>query len=191
MNDAVKMFVILTGVTVVCGALLTGVRELTDDSIVKQQIRYMQGPAIRKVLFDASNDPVADKKEEQIADTVVTLFQKQVEGVTTAVALETESMGYGGTMSVITGFDIQSGECVGVAVATASETPGIGTKAYEPSFTQRFAGLPLDKEAKLTKEGGSIDGVSGATISSTAVCAAVAHAQQMYLKIHTQKIMER
>jgi len=191
MNDAVKMFVMLTGVTVVCGALLAGVREMTGAAIVKQQIRYMQGPAIRVVLHEASNDPVADKQEIKIADSVVTIFPQKVNDSITAVAVETRSMGYGGTVSVICGFDTRTGLCTGVAVATASETPGIGTKALEASFTQRFIGLPLDKEAKLKKNGGTIDGVSGATVSSGAVCNAVASAQRCYTKLHSQKLMDR
>ena len=187
MNDALKMFLMLTGMAAICGGLLAGVRQLTSEAIANQELRHVLGPAIRTVLSGADNDPVADKKEVPVDDTVITLFQQKNSNAVTAVALTTQAMGYGGAMSVVTAFDAGTGACKAIAVATASETPGIGSKVFSPGHCRHFSGLLLDNEARLKKDGGSIDAVSGATISSRALCSAVAAAQRLYSRIHAQQ----
>ena len=54
----------------------------------------------------------------------------------------------------------------GVVVVSQKETPGIGDKVQkDEGFTAQFAGVGLDG-LKLSDDGGEIDGISGATISS-------------------------
>ncbi|MEA3281587.1 MAG: FMN-binding protein [Euryarchaeota archaeon] len=54
----------------------------------------------------------------------------------------------------------------GVVVVSQKETPGIGDKVQkDEGFTAQFAGVGLDG-LKLSDDGGQIDGISGATISS-------------------------
>ncbi|MCK4810744.1 MAG: FMN-binding protein [Methanosarcinales archaeon] len=61
----------------------------------------------------------------------------------------------------------------GVVVVSQKETPGIGDKVQkQPEFTAQFAGVGPDGLA-LTSDGGEIDGISGATISSGYVTAGV------------------
>jgi electron transport complex protein RnfG len=61
----------------------------------------------------------------------------------------------------------------GVVVVSQKETPGIGDKVQkQPEFTAQFAGVGLDGLA-LSGDGGAIDGISGATISSGYVTAGV------------------
>nr|QNT35493.1 ion-translocating oxidoreductase complex subunit G [uncultured Methanosarcinales archaeon] len=54
----------------------------------------------------------------------------------------------------------------GVVVVSQKETPGIGDKIKkDEGFVAQFAGVGLDG-LKLSDDGGEIDGISGATISS-------------------------
>lgn len=191
MNDAGRMFLMVTMVTVVCGALLGAMRELTGERIVQQQIRYVKGPAIRRVLAGVENDPVQDRRTVEVQDRDVTVFNGKMDGTITAVALETVGVGYGGDLSVITAFHVLTGECKGVAIATSKETPGIGTKVDDGSFTEQFKKLPLTKKAAVSQDGGTINGISGATISSRAVCSAVARAQETYTWILTNSEREQ
>ena len=63
---------------------------------------------------------------------------------------------------------------IGVVVVSQKETPGIGDKVQkQPEFTAQFAGVSPDGLA-LSGDGGEIDGISGATISSRYVTAGVA-----------------
>ena len=51
------------------------------------------------------------------------------------------------------------------------ETPGLGTRVADPAFTGQFTGKPAD--ARLKSQGGDIDAVSGATLTSNAVFTAM------------------
>ena len=183
MNESVKMFLVLVGVTATCGVLLSAVHEVAGERIELQHIRYVKGPAIRSVLSDVDNDPLVDRKVVTVTGKPVTLFIGKKEETVTGIALETGAQGYGGLVQVITGFAPATGKCTAVAIAGASETPGIGTKVMDTKFTGQFIGLSLEKCAALTAAGGSIDGISGATISSKAVCNAVAEAQELFASV--------
>ena len=183
MNDGVKMFCIIVGVTSACGALLAGAHDFTRQRIAVQQLRYVKGPAVRAVLEPADNDPLADRKEITAGDTTVLVFPGTTGGKLTGVAIETSAPGYGGPVNVMTGFDPASGECKAVAIAGAGETPGIGARISDASFTRCFKGLACSTQAALRSTGGTIDGISGATISSKAVCNAVGKAQRLFLSL--------
>jgi electron transport complex protein RnfG len=187
MNDAAKMFLVLAGATATCGLLLAGVHDLTAERIEMQRLKYVKGPAIRAVLADADNDPLADRKVISVSGKEITLFQGKKEGAVSCVALETAAQGYGGPVDIITGFDPESGICKAVRIALLRETPGIGSRIAGEPFTKSFTGLDLATCAALRKDGGTIDGVSGATISSRAACSAVAAAQKLFAAIKKEK----
>ena len=135
MNESIRMFLVLVGVTTTCGLLLSGAHDITHERITLQRLRYIEGPAIRSVLADADNDPLVDRKTVDVSGNEITLFEGKREGRLIGIALETEALGYGGPIQVISGFHPASGECIAVAIAGASETPGVGTKVMEKSFT--------------------------------------------------------
>jgi electron transport complex protein RnfG len=60
----------------------------------------------------------------------------------------------------------------GISVIAQFETPGLGAKVTEASFLEQFNGLNVN-EVYLRSDGGSIDAISGATISSSAVVDAI------------------
>ena len=60
----------------------------------------------------------------------------------------------------------KDGKLLDIGVTSQSETPGVGTKVTEASFTDRFKGLTSAGEI-------TVDGISGATYSSKGVMAAV------------------
>ncbi len=75
--------------------------------------------------------------------------------------------GYGGEVELLVGFNCD-GQIMGVAVLSAEgETPGVGQRITEKSFTDRFTGLSYNAE------GTTVDGLSGATVSSGAALKAV------------------
>ena len=183
MNEAAKMFCIVAGVTAGCGLLLSAAHEATRQRIVSQQLRYVKGPAIRAVLGDADNDPLADRKEVSDSAGTVLLFLGKTKGKLTGVAFETSAPGYGGPVRVMTGFDPATGTCKAIAIAGASETPGIGSRIADTAFTRRFRGLSCTTRASLRAGGGTIDGIGGATVSSKAVCGAVGKAQRRFMRL--------
>lgn len=79
--------------------------------------------------------------------------------------------GYGGEISILVG--LEDAETIkGIIIVSHQESPGIGSMITESDFTDKFVGLNIDDVA-LRQEGGQIDGITGATISSKAVIDAV------------------
>jgi len=74
--------------------------------------------------------------------------------------------GYGGQIEMIVGIST-SGEVLGVKVLKQKETPGLGSAITKMSFLQQFIGKSL-KDRLAPKE--DIDTITGATISTRAVC---------------------
>ena len=86
------------------------------------------------------------------------------------------SKGYGGTMTVMVSFTPE-GTIKQIKVTEQAETQGIGSKvAGDASFWARYAGL----EAKPLVLDQDVDRLSGATISSRALTAAVNSAIDAY-----------
>ena len=81
--------------------------------------------------------------------------------------------GYGGDISVMTGVDSE-GKVTGVNILSHAETAGLGAKAAEQDFRDRFIGLISGITVSKDKAGdNSIDAITGATITSRAVTDAV------------------
>lgn len=60
----------------------------------------------------------------------------------------------------------------GISVISNTETPGLGAKITEDFFLEPFVGMNLN-DVQLREDGGSIDRITSATISSSAVVDAI------------------
>ena len=56
----------------------------------------------------------------------------------------------------------------GVKIMSHAETPGLGAKITESAFTDQFIGV-AQSDLMLSKDGGAIDSITGATVSSVAI----------------------
>ena len=83
--------------------------------------------------------------------------------------------GYGGEVRLMVGFDAE-GRLLDFAVIEGHETPGLGAKIAREEFRSGFRGRPFDGDWRVRKDGGEIDAVTSATISSRAAVEAVAAA---------------
>ena len=84
--------------------------------------------------------------------------------------------GYGGDIVLMVGFKKDKKTVISYKVLQASETPGLGMKLKTPEFTGQFAGKD-GSSLKVKKDGGEIEAITSATITSRAVCKAIADAQ--------------
>jgi electron transport complex protein RnfG len=113
---------------------------------------------------------------------------KPVAAVLTSLAPD----GYSGQIRLLVAVTID-GQILGVRVSNHSETPGIGDvieadkSPWIGSFDGRSLGEPEESRWRLRKDGGDIDAISGATISSRAVVAATRRAMQ-YFRLHREEI---
>jgi len=60
----------------------------------------------------------------------------------------------------------------------ATETPGLGTNLSSPAFMKQFAGMDATSPLSVKKDGGKIDAITSATITSRAVCGAINDAKK-------------
>ena len=85
--------------------------------------------------------------------------------------------GYGGDIVMMVGFKADKKTVVCYKVLAASETPGLGSNLTTPEFSGQFAGKD-GSSLSVKKDGGEIEAITSATITSRAVCRAIADAQK-------------
>ncbi|RJP79849.1 MAG: RnfABCDGE type electron transport complex subunit G [Desulfobacteraceae bacterium] len=187
MNDMIKMVVVLTILSSVSGGLLASVHDGTKAQIENQQLKFVKGPAIKTILKGSTNDPITDRFKIQDGDVERSFFVGKIDGKANTIAFESFGKGFGGDIGVMIGVNLDEDKLVGVSVTTHSETPGLGAKAKEdPSFSAQFKSLSTNDSIKVTNDGGSINAISGATITSRAVCDTVGKSLETYKKIKPQ-----
>ncbi len=182
------MLIVLTILATLSGGLLAAIRDNTKDRIENQVLEFVKGPAVRSILEAATNDPITDRFQIKDGDVERTFFVGVIDGEPRAVTLETFGKGgYGGDVGLMVGIDTQDDQLIGVGVTTHAETPGMGAKAQtDPSFAAQFKELSLEEPVKVTGDGGSINAISGATLTSRAVCSATNDAIKIYEKLKPQ-----
>ena len=184
MRDMLKMIIVLTAISLCSGGLLAYIQTGTKDRIANQVLEFVKGPAIRSILEDAENDPITDRFELQDGDVTRTFFVGVVDGEPRVVTLEAFGKGYGGEVGLMVGIDVKDSKLEGVGVTTHQETPGMGARAKsDPTYVEQFRGLPIDDKIAVNQDGGSINSISGATITSRATCAAASEAVSIYKEL--------
>ncbi len=187
MREMIKMVVVLTVLCAFSGGLLAAIRNGTMDQIENQQLKFVKGPAIKDIFKGASNDPILDRFKLMDGEVGRSFFIGKFEGQAMAVALESFGKGYGGDVGVMVGINMDENKILGVGVTTHAETPGMGARAKEdPSFAAQYVGLPIDEPIKVSDDGGQINAISGATITSRAVSAATTEACEIYARLKPQ-----
>jgi H+/Na+-translocating ferredoxin:NAD+ oxidoreductase subunit G len=188
MRELIKMIVVLTIISVASGGLLAALREGTQERIDNQVLEFVKGPAVRQVFEGAANDPIASRFQLKDGDALRNFFVGVFDGEAKGLALETSSSkGYKGDIGLIVAVDVKNDKIMGIGVTTHNETPGLGAKSKsDPKFAEQFKGLPASGPVKVTKDGGAINAISGATITSRAVCDAVTDALGTYAKLKPQ-----
>jgi electron transport complex protein RnfG len=155
MNELLRIVVVLTIVTVVSTALLSLVYTMTKPLIERSNANQFQQQL--KAIF-----PLSDS-----AKKIGNKFEVYHGSNLLGYASLAEAKGYSSTIQLLVGLD-PSGTVKGIAIISQQETPGLGSKIIESTFLDQFKGLSKDSIA-LTKDGGMVDGIAGATISSRAL----------------------
>lgn len=178
MADILRMIVVLSALCGLSGFALSYLKMVTAPVIEEQVLTYVQGPAIAGVFSDIDNQPIADRKAFETEKGRVLVFPAMRDGKLVGVALEAKGKGYGGDVGVMLGFNVANDTLAGIGTTTLKETPGLGMRIAEPGFTGQFRGIAAP--VGLKSQGGSIDGISGATISSSGAVTAVNLAAEAY-----------
>lgn len=187
MMEIIRMIVVLSVITGAAGFALSGLKVWTAPIIENQVLTYVQGPSIKTIFPDTSNNPIAERKEFVIpgGEEHMKVFPAMKDGKLAGVAFESFGDGYGGKIGVMVGFDVQKDTLAGISVTTHKETPGLGSRTTEPAYTNQFKQHGIDKIA-LSSQGGDIDAVSGASISSGGTVVAVNKAVELYKQLKNE-----
>jgi len=154
-----KSVIVLTLVCIIAAGLL-GVTYIYTKDKIESQADLALADTLKEV-FPNADDFEADG-ENYIA------FR---DGEIIGEAIVVESQGYSSVLRLLVGVDINN-QITEVRVLFQEETPGLGSNIEKPEFYSQFNGLGQDNIA-LKKDGGEIDAITGATISTDAMIVGV------------------
>jgi electron transport complex protein RnfG len=158
-SNKIYAVVFLTAVVLISVSLLMAVNNVTAPEVKAQQEDKI------KSLLSGIFPQMGTYDYE---DEIYTVYQDDKE---IGYAFLANGKGYGGGINILVGLD-RDFIVKKVIIVSNTETPGLGSKITKNSFTDQFAGLSAG-DIFLKKNGGKIDAVTGATISSDAVVEAV------------------
>ena len=134
--------------------------------------------AIKQVVPDSDN---IDEKGKEVDECV--LYTAYKGGKVVGAAVKTVShKGFGGDVQLLVGFDAE-GKIHNTAVLSIKETPGLGSNMTNPKFKDQVNGKnPAEFKLSVKKDGGDVDAITAATISSRAFLDAIGKAVEAYKK---------
>ena len=174
-----NMVLVLFTITLLSSAAVGGVYTITKEPIAQAKVAAVNN-ALKQVLpeYEATTSQTIEVNDMAVEAYTATVAEKAV-----GYAIKSSSKnGFGGAISLMVGFDTE-GNIININVLEQKETPGLGTKmadegnALQASLVGKNAG-----KVNLTvkKDGGDIDALTAATISSRAYAEAVAIAYEAF-----------
>ncbi|MDD5953278.1 MAG: RnfABCDGE type electron transport complex subunit G [Oscillospiraceae bacterium] len=173
-------------IALVVAAALAGTNMVTAEKIKEVELANEQASCYAVLNLDEndSNNQFGDKQTISVNGSDYNYYVAQTSGKDVGYAFITTGSGYGGKIKIVTGVDLE-GTVTGIyTLDISNETPGLGQNASQDKFKGQFTGIKAsDGEVKVSKDGGTIEAMSGATITSRAVSSAVDTALKAYNQI--------
>ena len=161
MTSTRQMVVTLVVVAVVCAVILSFVYAFTEPRIAETQAKLTLS-GLEEVIS-------AHKYIEVIPGTLWRAVDSLDQEI--GIVFRVFPQGYGGPIPITVGLNEEK-RITGIRIASAAEglaeTPGLGVKITEPAFTSQFKDKSAD-EVALEQNGGTVQAITAATISSRAV----------------------
>lgn len=168
MNEIVKPAGVLLIITAVAAMLLGVVSETTKEAIAEQSAKTEQiameatlpGESLEfETILDVANG-------DETIGTISKISKATSNGELYGYVVTANPNGFGGGVATMIGMDAE-GVITGLRVLSHAETPGLGALATDPSFYEQFNGK--SGHVAVTKDGGEIEAITSATITSRAV----------------------
>ena len=144
------------------------------DANIAAEIRNSMG-----IIFDAKEGDVIEYTlyDGELDADISAVYMVKKNGEDVGYCINLTGKGFGGSMNLMVGYHADKTVC-GVSVVSHAETPGVGDKATKAEHLSQYEGL--SGEMTISKKGNAdITAVSGATISSKAIHAAVERAGEV------------
>ena len=180
-----NMVIVLSVIAAVTSLALAYVYSITKEPIAQAQIQKLNA-AISEVVpgleeFKEYKVPIFDASGK-VSDSL-TFYDVYKDGVIIGTAVNAyDKDGFSGLIKVMVGFDTL-GNTIKSLPLEQNETPGLGDKLErnKSKFTHQFDTINLAKvNLKVKNDGGDIDAITAATISSRAYCRAIKQAYDAY-----------
>lgn len=179
-SSLVNMLIALFVITLVSGAILGKIYMLTKEPIENAKKAKTEN-AVKEVLpaFSSLKEHSVEATDLKKGDYIVFREAYNEDGQLVGTAIETiTDKGFGGRVKLMVGLlpDMTINK---ISVLSQAETPGLGAK-MTGIFKDQFDGKKVNGEMKVKKDGGDVDAITAATISSRAFCDAVNRAINYY-----------
>jgi Na+-translocating ferredoxin:NAD+ oxidoreductase subunit G len=187
MKEFVRLVVTPTVICLLAGVLLAAVNKVTEEPIARAK-QAEKSEAMKQVLPDCDNEPMGDTVVVTEDGAQWTFYVARSGGTFVGAAcISTTSEGYGGDISIMVGINADD-EVQAIAILDQKETPGLGANIKSDGFRACFNCRSAEETNwSVKKDGGDIDEITAATISSRAVVGAVKSGLDVYLK-HKDRI---
>ena len=174
-----NMTICLLAICLVCSGLLAGVYALTAEPIAAAAAAKNEA-AIKEVLPETA----VTIEEERTVDFEGASYAYNLaydeQGNTVGCAINVSPVGFGGPIVIKVGFDA-AGIIWNTKVLSQAETPGLGAKCVDASFSDQFKGFnPYEKKLSVKKDGGDVDAITASTITSRAYADGLALASKVF-----------
>jgi len=172
MTDSNKQTVVVIGKLVLISAfaaLLLGLTYIPTSAQLEENIIAAQKEILSGLMPDAQNFEPVEGAENAEGEREI-LYYRAVDdsGNIMGYAFFQEQRGSQGQIIVAGAVDSSFSNVLGMDVLSHEETPGLGARITTQEFQSQFRDIPVSQLA-LSSSGGSIDALTGATISSRAV----------------------
>lgn len=180
----INMVLSLLLITLISGFALGFVNDLTIEPIAKAKLEKKTN-ALKLVLPEFDNNPVEDLKmiKTKFAKDSIEVYTayKNGEFIGAAVISYSEK-GFSGLIKIMVGIK-PDGTIKNIVVLEQKETPGLGTKMKNESFLKQFRDKnPSTFNLKVKKDGGEVDALTGATISTRAFSESAKMAYDVFME---------
>ena len=169
------MLLALFVITAVSGGVLGLVYSFTKDAIAEVDLKKNQA-AIQAVLpLEGEITYKADTlsyTENGVTTTFPCNLAYDAQGNFRGAAIKTSEGGFGGKIEMMVGF-LADGTIKGTSILSHSETPGLGANMTGPFKDQFVDKNPASFKLTVKKDGGDVDAITAATITSRAFSKAV------------------
>lgn len=177
------MILSLTGFSIVAGGLLGWVNAATAEPIAQANAKALSD-AIAVVIQGFDNNPAEEAETVKVEGTTYKIYPATQGGKPIGAAVEASANGFGGTLTVLVGFDTE-GNIIDYSLLSHAETPGLGSKAsdwFKKGAKGDITGKnPGTQSLTVSKDGGEIDAITASTITSRAFLQAVNNAWSAYM----------
>ena len=177
-----NMMLSLVLICVVAAGALAGVYLLTKTTIAKQEADK-QKAAVFSVLPNGGEGAVI--KDTIETEKGLTVYRAYIDSTFIGAAVKTKAMGFGGNQEIMVGLDAED-VIVNYQILKHQETPGLGDHIADwfndsTKVKSYLLGRKANGAFAVSKDGGDVDAITAATISSRAFLRAI---NEAYLALH-------